>query len=152
MVYMALQVLIVNIVCYIDEDIRKTCPCNEYPLKPHFYTVKLGQPLKNIIIFPMKCSIFASVKILRILHRQVFVMDENFSFLNILIQNPLAFIQTILHTFRLDSTFLSKELLDILDSVLQCVSVESSRPYKMHLNVGELARQSFDQFFASRNK
>ena len=23
-------------------DIRKTCPCNEYPRKPHFYTVKLG--------------------------------------------------------------------------------------------------------------
>ena len=23
-------------------DIRKTCPCNEYPLKPHFYIAKLG--------------------------------------------------------------------------------------------------------------
>ena len=22
--------------------IRKTCPCNKYPLKPHFYIVKLG--------------------------------------------------------------------------------------------------------------
>ena len=22
--------------------IRKTCPCNVYPLKPHFYIVKLG--------------------------------------------------------------------------------------------------------------
>ena len=22
--------------------IRKTCPCNEYPLKPHFYIAKLG--------------------------------------------------------------------------------------------------------------
>ena len=22
--------------------IRKTCPCNEYPLKPHFYIVKTG--------------------------------------------------------------------------------------------------------------
>ena len=22
--------------------IRKTCPCNEYPLEPHFYIVKLG--------------------------------------------------------------------------------------------------------------
>ena len=22
--------------------IRKTCPCNEYPPKPHFYIVKLG--------------------------------------------------------------------------------------------------------------
>ena len=22
--------------------IRTTCPCNEYPLKPHFYRVKLG--------------------------------------------------------------------------------------------------------------
>ena len=25
-----------------DTNIRKTCPCNEYPLKPHFYIVKLG--------------------------------------------------------------------------------------------------------------
>ena len=23
-------------------DIRKTCPCNVYPLEPHFYIVKLG--------------------------------------------------------------------------------------------------------------
>ena len=23
-------------------SIRKTCPCNEYPLKPHFYIAKLG--------------------------------------------------------------------------------------------------------------
>ena len=22
--------------------IRKTCPCNKYPLKPHFYTVNMG--------------------------------------------------------------------------------------------------------------
>ena len=22
--------------------IKKTCPCNEYPLKPHFHIVKLG--------------------------------------------------------------------------------------------------------------
>ena len=25
-----------------SDIIRKTCPCNEYPLKPHFYIVKLG--------------------------------------------------------------------------------------------------------------
>ena len=24
------------------ESIRKTCPCNEYPIKPNFYKVKLG--------------------------------------------------------------------------------------------------------------
>ena len=24
------------------QNIRKTCPCNEYPLKPHFYIAKLG--------------------------------------------------------------------------------------------------------------
>ena len=24
------------------EYIRKTCPCNEYPFKPHFYIAKLG--------------------------------------------------------------------------------------------------------------
>ena len=29
-------------VCVIADVIRKTCPCNEYPLKPHFYIVKLG--------------------------------------------------------------------------------------------------------------
>ena len=29
-------------VSYVSNGIRKTCPCNEYPLKPHFYMVKLG--------------------------------------------------------------------------------------------------------------
>ena len=30
-------------VCHlINTFIRKTCPCNIYPLKPHFYIVKLG--------------------------------------------------------------------------------------------------------------
>ena len=28
--------------CYTDVNIRKTCPCNEYPLNPHFYIAKLG--------------------------------------------------------------------------------------------------------------
>ena len=27
---------------YLIQSIRKTCPCNIYPLKPHFYIVKLG--------------------------------------------------------------------------------------------------------------
>ena len=26
----------------LGNRIRKTCPCNEYPLKPHFYIAKLG--------------------------------------------------------------------------------------------------------------
>ena len=26
----------------LDQFIGKICPCNEYPLKPHFYIVKLG--------------------------------------------------------------------------------------------------------------
>ena len=26
----------------IKSYIRKTCPCNEYPLEPHFYIAKLG--------------------------------------------------------------------------------------------------------------
>ena len=26
----------------VIQFIRKTCPCNEYPLKPHFYIEKLG--------------------------------------------------------------------------------------------------------------
>ena len=25
-----------------ERNIRKTCPCNVYPLEPHFYIVKLG--------------------------------------------------------------------------------------------------------------
>ena len=29
--------------CFINKkNIRKTCPCNVYPLEPHFYIVKLG--------------------------------------------------------------------------------------------------------------
>ena len=32
--------LIILYGCFVN--IRKTCPCNEYPLKPHFYIVKLG--------------------------------------------------------------------------------------------------------------
>ena len=28
--------------------IRKTCPCNEYPIKPYFYIVKLGYAGKNL--------------------------------------------------------------------------------------------------------
>ena len=27
---------------YLDFHIRKTCPCNVYPLEPHFYIEKLG--------------------------------------------------------------------------------------------------------------
>ena len=50
--------------------IRKTCPCNEYPLIPHFYIEKLGyarvylfflflsKNKKNIKIFPTKFSIY----------------------------------------------------------------------------------------------
>ena len=28
--------------CNLSVTIRKTCPCNIYPLKPHFYIAKLG--------------------------------------------------------------------------------------------------------------
>ena len=35
-----------SLTCYsgvqLYHSIRKTCPCNEYPCKPHFYIVKLG--------------------------------------------------------------------------------------------------------------
>ena len=34
-----------SLCCFNDEDtgnIRKTCPCNEYHIIPHFHTVKLG--------------------------------------------------------------------------------------------------------------
>ena len=32
----------INMVWLVSVNIRKTCPCNEYPLKPHFYTEKTG--------------------------------------------------------------------------------------------------------------
>ena len=32
----------------ISVNIRKTCPCNIYPLKPHFYIVKLGYAEVNL--------------------------------------------------------------------------------------------------------
>ena len=82
-------------------DIRKTCPCNEYPLKPHFYIVKLGyagvylfflfllqnidcgyslepprKNKKNINIFLAKFSILGTEKNLYRLHGQVFVMNS----------------------------------------------------------------------------
>ena len=31
-----------NSVSGVLKTIRKTCPCNVYPLEPHFYIVKLG--------------------------------------------------------------------------------------------------------------
>ena len=84
--------------CYIIfihfTDIRKTCPCNVYPLKPHFYIAKLryaevylfflfwlqnidlSKNKKNIKIFLMKFSFFFKTeKDLCILHGQVFVMS-----------------------------------------------------------------------------
>ena len=54
--------------------IRKTCPCNVYPLEPHFYIAKLGYAKKNIKIFLMKIFIFYNFKNLCILHGHVFIM------------------------------------------------------------------------------
>ena len=34
--------------------IMKTCPCNKYPLKPHFYIVKLG--FSGVYLFFLFCS------------------------------------------------------------------------------------------------
>ena len=31
-----------DILCWVESHIRITCPCNVYPLTPHFYIVKLG--------------------------------------------------------------------------------------------------------------
>ena len=31
-----------SIPCLVEYPIRKTCPCNVYPLEPHFYIAKLG--------------------------------------------------------------------------------------------------------------
>ena len=74
-----------------------TCPCNVYPLTPHFYIVKLEvtgvyiffhifalkhrlwvlvriASLKNITIFHLKIIVFIAVKKCSILHGRVFVM------------------------------------------------------------------------------
>ena len=71
---------------FLSDDIRKTCPCSVYPLKPHVYIAKLGyagvylffyvlsKNIKNIKIFLVKFSIFTAEKNLCILHGQVFVM------------------------------------------------------------------------------
>ena len=34
---------------FSDLNIRKTSPCNKYPLQPHFYIVKLG--LAGVFLF-----------------------------------------------------------------------------------------------------
>ena len=31
-----------DMILEVRNDIRKTCPCDLYPLTPHFYIVKLG--------------------------------------------------------------------------------------------------------------
>ena len=36
--HLLLRIVYINTVI----TIRKTCPCNEYPFKPHFYIVKVG--------------------------------------------------------------------------------------------------------------
>ena len=36
------QIALISGTLFPDSYIRKTCPCNIYPLKPHFYIVKLG--------------------------------------------------------------------------------------------------------------
>ena len=38
----------------IGEHITKTSPCNEHPLKPHFYIVKVG--FTGVFIFSYFCS------------------------------------------------------------------------------------------------
>ena len=75
----------------IPTDIRKTYPCYEYPLKPHFYIEKLGfagvflfllqnidcgYSLENIKIFPLKIIIFTTKNFFCILHGRVFVMNN----------------------------------------------------------------------------
>ena len=78
-------------------NIRKTYPCNEYPLRPHFHIGKLGfagvcivflllnqnidcgcpeQNIKNIKFFSNEIFIFTSEKIICILYGQVFVMSR----------------------------------------------------------------------------
>ena len=77
----------IKIVTYI----RITCPCNEYPLIPHFYIAKQGftgaeaaltcthnlcfeQKKESITIFHLKIISFTSVKYYSILYGRVFVM------------------------------------------------------------------------------
>ena len=40
--------------CRTSVHIRITCPCNVYPLTPHFYIVKLG--FAGVYIFSYFCS------------------------------------------------------------------------------------------------
>ena len=94
--------VIKQIMSEIFLHIMKTCPCNVYPLEPHFYIAKLGyagvylfflfllqnidcgvptiyvlsKNKKNIKIFLLKILIFYNFENLYILHEQVFVMNR----------------------------------------------------------------------------
>ena len=88
-------------------NIRKTCPCNVYPIEPHFYKAKMGYAvvflfflflLQNIDCgyslepprrekyhkFSIESVHFLQLKNLCILHGQVFVMNLNTCQYNIL--------------------------------------------------------------------
>ena len=43
-----------------NSNIMLTCPCNEYPLTPHFYIVKLG--FTFFLIFALKHRLWVLVK------------------------------------------------------------------------------------------
>ena len=42
--------------------IRKTCPCNEYPLIPHFYIVKINRGIPIFLIFAPKHRLWVLVR------------------------------------------------------------------------------------------
>ena len=85
---------------FLKSTIRKTSPCNEYPLEPHFYIVKLGCAviylfflflLQNIdcgsLLIDVSCPIFASTLkctslpyISLIGHNKMELTDVHFSF------------------------------------------------------------------------
>ena len=63
--------------------IRKTCPCNVYPLEPHFYTTKNGvcRGIPNFLIFAPKHRLWVLVRTASTrrfqLARTIYVLSKN---------------------------------------------------------------------------
>ena len=47
----------------MESIVRKTCPCNEYPLKPHFYKLTgVCRGIPNFLIFDPKHTLWVLVR------------------------------------------------------------------------------------------
>ena len=63
-----------------DTDIRETCPCNEYPLKPHFHIVKPGYAGVNLLFLILLQNIDCgySLSARRISHvPTIYILNKN---------------------------------------------------------------------------